>query len=1261
MPIRISFLKTLAIICASIVTLAGFFFTLCWHFGYILLLTFPPSTWPIPYQAALSLLLAGISFFFLIFPVRFPITRILGAALFLNGIMRTIEIIGNVDLGITKYLLGPHSPTSAVFPVVLIGAINFAFIGLLLLTWQKSKSTVIHSNFSIFISLLIVFTSLLGVLSYILPLELSFGWKETIPINFYTALPLIFFGVGTASLRYYTDLTAKVNISKGFPFIATLAFFFFNSFLVMGLKGEKEHVMSRFIQDKANASQTSIQNTYKNDFGFLFRQNDWMEERKIVPDAAWEADASLIARDNDEIDSFYWTTPQLLIKKVFPPLSDHVINPSILLKDEQSQMLTAIQADKPYLAYIEKNNIFLLCFPTCWDNTLQGILIIAIDCEKFFSKAMEKQLRNNYELNITSSNNTLIYSSSKEEGPDNAQWKASLPLSLNNLELHLTIRPTETFLHETLSSFFLLLMYTGGVFISLSLGILIYLKQAAQRKSEELEVTQKKLEKTLSDLNYTLTSTTIGTWEWVPQADTLSCDPVTYKLLGVAEGQVNTLQEFIEHVYPTDREKVKKKLIETSEKESALKETIRIIWPDGNIRYITLKGHTLKDVDNNLTKVVGIWWDDTAIFSSQLMIRLSAEISRIFSESSSFFEAATKILPLIKRAFGWDVIVLWKISDQGDDLSCLNFVHDLQIQLPTFEKALFALDQSPLQGTLKEIYTTHKPVWFTDFSKEATDSRTEAALKDGIKGSIAFPIFEHNKLMGVLELFKKDLSICQMNEEIQSVIVTISLELGQFLRKKMVEHLNAELAEIVTYSNDAIYTISPEGIILNWNRGAENIYGWKAVEIVGKQVTELIPKDCLSEYTTNMEILKKGNPIERFETKRLHKNGSLIWVSNTYSPILSNRNKHNRISVISLDISQFKLSELALAKSEKKFHWFVETIQSWIWQIDANCLFLYSNPSVGKILGYTPEELQGNSILNFIADIDQKKAKKELEDSFIKKQGWEIRTLAWKHKNGSIRYLESSAKPIIDEKGAFVGFMGADRDVTERMNLEKTKNEFISVASHEIRTPLTSIYGALGLLNADKTLPEKTKELLTIAYRNSARLARLVSDILDYEKLQNLDVEKLMQKVDLAQLLQQSIELSLPLLLESHIKIVKESFLPEIFVQAVPDQLLQVMFNLFSNAIKFSPPGSTTYVSMKLTGNMVRVSVRDEGIGIPLEFQSKIFTRFAQVDTSDTRNAQGTGLGLSICKSIIEKFGGKIGFESKIHEGSTFYFDLPIQ
>jgi signal transduction histidine kinase len=103
------------------------------------------------------------------------------------------------------------------------------------------------------------------------------------------------------------------------------------------------------------------------------------------------------------------------------------------------------------------------------------------------------------------------------------------------------------------------------------------------------------------------------------------------------------------------------------------------------------------------------------------------------------------------------------------------------------------------------------------------------------------------------------------------------------------------------------------------------------------------------------------------------------------------------------------------------------------------------------------------------------------------------------------------------------------------------------------------------------------------------------------------------------------------------------------------------MFNLFSNAIKFSSQGKTIYVSMNLTRNMVRVSVRDEGIGIPIDFQPKIFTRFAQVDTTDTRSVQGTGLGLSICKAIIEKVGGKIGFESKIHEGSTFYFDLPIQ
>jgi signal transduction histidine kinase len=245
--------------------------------------------------------------------------------------------------------------------------------------------------------------------------------------------------------------------------------------------------------------------------------------------------------------------------------------------------------------------------------------------------------------------------------------------------------------------------------------------------------------------------------------------------------------------------------------------------------------------------------------------------------------------------------------------------------------------------------------------------------------------------------------------------------------------------------------------------------------------------------------------------------------------------------------------------------------------------------------------------------------------------------------------------------GHISGFLGIARDITEGRKIELLKNEFVSTVSHELRTPLTSIRGSLGLvLGALGTdLTGQIKGLLQIAYNNSDRLSRLINDILDVEKIESGKMEFNLQRQPLSPLLQQSIDGTKEFANQFDVKIDLLDDAQGAEIETDADRFIQVMVNLLSNAAKFSPTGETVVVRAERHGGMVRISVSDNGKGIPVEFQSRIFEKFAQADSSDSRAKSGTGLGLSITKAIVEKMNGLIGFETKSGFGTTFHVDFP--
>jgi PAS domain S-box-containing protein len=247
--------------------------------------------------------------------------------------------------------------------------------------------------------------------------------------------------------------------------------------------------------------------------------------------------------------------------------------------------------------------------------------------------------------------------------------------------------------------------------------------------------------------------------------------------------------------------------------------------------------------------------------------------------------------------------------------------------------------------------------------------------------------------------------------------------------------------------------------------------------------------------------------------------------------------------------------------------------------------------------------------------------------------------------------------------GKSVRAVVALRDVTERKQVERAKQEFVSTVSHELRTPLTAIAGSLGILETGAlgALSERAARMVYIARASSERLVALINDLLDIEKIGSGQVEFASDPVDLGDVATRAVRDLTGYASDRSITLERLADAGPAPLRGDFDRLVQVATNLISNAVKFSPENSVVSVGVRVLASTAVLSVTDRGAGVPEEFRSRIFTKFAQADSSDTRARGGTGLGLAISREIAERHGGTVDFEDASGGGSTFRLELPLR
>ncbi|HWL64152.1 MAG TPA: ATP-binding protein [Steroidobacteraceae bacterium] len=552
----------------------------------------------------------------------------------------------------------------------------------------------------------------------------------------------------------------------------------------------------------------------------------------------------------------------------------------------------------------------------------------------------------------------------------------------------------------------------------------------------------------------------------------------------------------------------------------------------------------------------------------------------------------------------------------------------------------------------------------------------------------------------------------------------------------------ALLAAIIAGSEDAIISKSLQGVVTSWNAAAERLFGWTAEEMVGSPILRVIPGPLQHEESTILAKVRAGERIERYETTRVRKDGTLFDVSLTISPIRDASGRIVGASKIAHDITERRRAEAALVALAEEGH-ALETLRkvgrSVASEFDLNTIVQrvidaateISGASCGAFYEHVPAQAEHPWRLFATSGAGRKEcegfpAPSDFPEVFrgeASVRSDDIRVdpmfggLAAATTPAGLFVCSYLAMPVTSKTGQLIGglFLGhgdrarfneraerlvagiasqaaiaidnsrlvqalKDRESTlsqllsererilqsersaraEAERLSHLKDEFLATLSHELRTPLNAVQGWTQLLLRGPSTAQQ-QEALVVIERNVRAQARIISDLLDMSRIVSGKVALEVQALQLHQVIQAAVDTVRQTAEARNIRINTLLDTSIGFVRGDPNRLQQALWNLLTNAVKFTPSGGRVQVVLERVNSHVEISVEDTGIGIRQDFLPYIFDRFRQADSSTTRNYGGLGLGLSIVKNLIELHGGTVRVKSRgENQGTTFIVALPL-
>jgi len=774
-----------------------------------------------------------------------------------------------------------------------------------------------------------------------------------------------------------------------------------------------------------------------------------------------------------------------------------------------------------------------------------------------------------------------------------------------------------------------------------------------QSKATIEQLSRRLIQENHDRLQMALAAAQMGLWDWNIVTGEIVWSPEHEQLFGFALGSFDGRYETFEaRLHPDDRAKVSEAIQQALQHHTLYQHEHRVVWTDGSVHWLAGRGQAAYNEAGQAVRISG-----TMMNIDQ---RKQAEMALTRSEQQlrAIFEAEPECIKIIS-ADG----VLEQMNPAGlamievDRLEQVRGQNVCPLIAPAHQQAFLAFIRQVSEG--KSGILEFEIIGF----------RGTRCWLESHAVPLHFPGEATTQVLAVTrditEQKQAEAEIKQLNADLEQRVAERTFELQQsnLLMNSFFNAASSAAIGLCIHDKDLRF--------LQINTALAAINGQPAKKHIGRTVAEILPQLAPIVEPLFHRILATGQPILNLEVSAEvpSKPGLMRHWLTSYFPILDETKAVKEIGGIVVEISDRKQAEAAQARLAA----IVASSQNAIISKTLDGVIVSWNGSAEKLFGYSAAEAIGQPI-GLIIPLDR--LDEEMQFLTQIRQGESIQQYETvrRRKDGTMVDIALTLSPVRDARDTIVGASKIARDITEQRTLDRMKNEFISIVSHELRTPLTAIRGSLGLILRgvyDKK-PDKKHRMIEIAAEQSDRLVRLVNDILDLQRLESGSMKLALQACDAAALMQQAAD-AMRVYAEEHQVHLSVTPLP-ISVWAAPDAIIQILTNLLSNAIKFSPTGGQIWLSaepalqaegtgMRAAPNScssVRFAIKDLGRGIPSDKLETVFERFQQVDASDSRDKGGTGLGLAICRKIIEQHSGRIWVESRLGEGSTFYFTLPM-
>ncbi|WP_331350586.1 PAS domain-containing protein [Cellvibrio sp. UBA7671] len=457
----------------------------------------------------------------------------------------------------------------------------------------------------------------------------------------------------------------------------------------------------------------------------------------------------------------------------------------------------------------------------------------------------------------------------------------------------------------------------------------------------------------------------------------------------------------------------------------------------------------------------------------------------------------------------------------------------------------------------------------------------------------------------------------------------------------------------------------PDWTMLYLSAAVKQLTGYSATEFTRsdspRSFTELTHPDDVPWIAERVgAALSAKEPFELLFRLR-HADGHWLWVQELGRGIYDESGHLKYIDGFIWDVTQAEMANKAIKLNEQKLSTLYNqaSIGIALNAVDGG-RYLECNPELCRLTGYTEAELIAISYWDLTPAHYQLQEYQQLESLHVSGRYGPYEK-EYRHRDGHLIPVLLNGVLIEGPDGerkiwSFI------QDITERKRIDQMKNEFVSAVSHELRTPLTSIAGSLALVTSGALgeIPDKIQSMLGIAHKNAKRLTLLINDLLDMEKILAGKMEFDLHEQSLLSILEASLESNKAYADSYDITLVLQLEVNDLRARVDAQRLQQVLTNFISNAVKFSPKEGQVEIRLSQQGDQAVIEVVDHGPGISDEFRSRIFQKFSQADSSDSRQRGGTGLGLSISKAFVERMNGNIGFESEPGQGATFFARFPI-